>query len=82
MPDVKINMPVSTERMEQYQNTRIRQIEHAAKQWEARGMKTNNNNVRRQWLERQNNASYWNEFDRIRGELSSRKIPFQTRSKL
>lgn len=77
-----VNMPVSRERMEQYQNRHVRQIEHAAKQWEAREMKTKNNNMRRKWLERQNNASYRNEFDRIRGELSSRMIPFQTRSKL
>ena len=30
-----INMPVSRERMEQYQNIHMRQIEHAAKQWDA-----------------------------------------------
>ncbi len=77
-----VNMPVSRERMERYQNRHVRQIEHAAKQWEAREMKTKNNNMRRKWLERQTNANYRNEYDRIRGELAHRKIPFETRDKL
>jgi len=34
-----VNMPVSRERMEKYQNRHMRQIEHAAKQWEARELK-------------------------------------------
>jgi hypothetical protein len=82
MPDVKINMPVSRERMEQYQNRHIRQIEHAAKQWEAREMKVKNNMMRRQWLQRQTSANYRNEYDRIRGELSHHRIPYQTKAKL
>ena len=61
-------MPVSRERMEKYQNRHLRQIEHAAKQGEAREMKVKNNTLRKQWLERQNNLSYRNEYDRIRGE--------------
>lgn len=68
-------MPVSRERMEKYQNRHMRQIEHAARQWEARELKVKNNNMRKQWLERQNNASYRNEYDRIMGELSHNKIP-------
>jgi len=78
MPNL-VNMPVSRERMEQYQNKHFRQLEHAAKQWEARETKTKNNNLRKQWLERQTNANYRNEYDRLRGELSNRKIPFQTK---
>ena len=74
-----VNMPVSRERVEQYRNRRVRQLEHAAKQYEARESKTKNNNMRRQWLERQTNANYRNEYDRIRGELSNRKIPFRTK---
>ena len=76
MPNL-VNMPVSRERMEQYQNRHVRQLEHAAKQYEARESKTKNNNMRRQWLERQTNANYRNECDRIRGELSNIKIPFR-----
>ncbi len=75
-------MPVSRERMEKYQNRHIRQIEHAAKQWEARESKVKNNNTRRQWLQRQTNANYRNEYDRIRGELSNRKIPMKTKYQL
>ena len=53
-----INMPVSRERMEKYQNKHMRQIEHAAKQVEARESKTKNNNMRRVWLQRQTNSNY------------------------
>ncbi len=71
-----VNMPVSRERMEHFQNRHLRQIEHASKQWEARESKSKNNTMRRQWLERQTNANYRNEYDRIRGELSRNKIPY------
>ena len=77
-----INMPVSRERMENYQNMHMRQVEHAAKQVEARESKTKNNHMRRVWLERQTNLNYRNEYDRIRGELSNRKIPFRSRYQL
>ena len=73
-----VNNPVSRERMEQYQNRHLRQIEHAAKQWEAKESKVKNNHLRRKWLERQNNANYRNELDRIRGEVQHRKITGKT----
>ena len=73
-----VNMPVSRERMEKFQNRHHRQIEHAAKQWEGREMKVKNNNMRKQWLERQTNANYRNEYDRIRGELGRQKIPYKS----
>ena len=71
-----VAMPVSRGTMEKYQNRHVRQVEHVAKQWEARANKVANNNNRRQWLERQNNASYRNEYDRLRGELSHYRIPY------
>ena len=71
-----INMPVSRERMENYQNIHMRQVEHAAKQVEARESKTKNNHMRRVWLERQTNLNYRNEYDRIRGELAHARLPF------
>ena len=73
-----VNMPVSRERMEQYQNRHLRQIDHASKQSEARDAKGKNNTRRLQWLERQTNASYSNEYDRIRGDLSRNKIPYRS----
>ena len=73
-----VNMPVSRERMEQYQNRHLRQIEHASKQSEARDAKGKNNMMRLQWLERQTNANYRNEYDRIRGDLSRNKIPYRS----
>ena len=73
-----VNMPVSRERMEHYQNRHLRQIEHASKQSEARDAKGKNNMMRKQWLERQTNASYRNEYDRIRGDLSRNKIPYRS----
>ena len=73
-----VNMPVSRERMEQYQNRHLRQVEHASKQAEARDAKGKNNMMRKQWLERQTNASYRNEYDRIRGDLSRNKVPYRS----
>ena len=73
-----VNMPVSRERMEQYQNRHLRQIEHASKQSEARDAKGKNNMMRKQWLERQTNANYRNEYDRIRGDLSRNKIKYRS----
>ena len=73
-----VHMPVSRERMEQYQNRHMKQIEHVARQWDARESKIKNNNLRRQWIERQTNANYRNEYDRLRGELGRGKIPHQT----
>ena len=73
-----VNMPVSRERMEQYQNRHLRQVEHSAKQAEARDTKSKNNTMRKQWLERQTNANYRNEYDRIRGDLSRNKIPYRS----
>ena len=63
--------------MEKYQNRHMRQIEHTSKVWDAREMKSKNNSLRRAWMERQNNANYRNEYDRIRGELSRNKIPYR-----
>ena len=77
-----INMPVSRERMEKYQNKHMRQIEHASKIWEGREMKSKNNAMRQHWHDRQNNASYRNEYDRIRGELSRNKIPYKNMMQL
>ena len=41
-------------------------------------MKSKNNTMRKDWLERQTNANYRNEYDRIRGELSHNKIPYRS----
>ena len=71
-----INMPVSRETMEKYQNRYVQQVEHATKQWEARVNKVANNVNRRQWIERQNNANYRNKSDIIRGELAHARLPF------
>ncbi len=77
-----VNMPVSRECIEKYQNRHLRQVEHAAKQLEGREMKVKNNNLRKEWLERQNTENYRNEYDRLRGDLSNRKVPFKTRWQL
>ena len=64
--------------MEQYQNRHLRQVEHAAKQLEARESKVKNSNLRKQWLERQKNANYRNEYDRIRNELTHHRLMGRT----
>jgi hypothetical protein len=48
----------------------LRQLEHAQRQIDARETKVKHNMTRKQWLERQTNANYRNEYDRIMGELS------------
>ncbi len=74
-----VHVHVSRERLEYYQNRHLRQIEHehAHKQWEGREMKVKNNNMRKEWSERQSNINYRNEHDRIKGDLSRNKIPYK-----
>ena len=48
----------------------LRQLEHAQRQIDARETKVKHNATRKQWMERQANANYRNEYDRIMGELS------------
>ena len=71
-----VAMPVSRKEMEKHQNMQTLQVEHATKQWEARENKVANNAKRGQWIERQNNVNYRNEYDRIRGELGCGRIPY------
>lgn len=77
-----VNMPVSRQKMEQYENRHVKQIEHAHKQWEARDNKIENMAKRREWMQRQNNANYRNEYDRLRSELSRGRIPHGSLTKL
>ncbi len=75
-----VNMPVGRERMEKYQNKHLRHIEHAAKQLERREMQVKSNSLRKEQLERQNNLKYRKEYDRPRGDLSNRKVPFKNKA--
>ena len=61
----------------------LRQLEHMARQIDARESKVKSMATRRKWVERANNASYRNEYDRIRGELSHySRMPTTDREKL
>ena len=60
----------------------LRQLEHIGKIMEARENRTKSLVLRRQWMERQANANYRNEYDRIRGELSHNKLGSVDRNKL
>ena len=63
----------------------LRQLEHMARQIDARESKVKSMATRRKWVERANNASYRNEYDRIRGELShynAHRLPITDRQKL
>ena len=55
-------------------NMRFRQLEHVARQLDARETKVRSAKLRRDWLGRQTNVNYRQEFDRIRGELSRSAI--------
>lgn len=71
-----LNLPVSRKRLEKYRNMHVRQIEHAAKQWEARQSKVQNNLLRKEWLEHQTAHNYHTEYDRIRGWMSHYRPPY------
>ena len=71
-----VAMPVSRKEMEKHQNTHARQVDHATKQWEARENKVANNKKRKEWIERRNNVTYRNEYDRVRGDLQRARLPF------
>ena len=60
----------------------LRQLEHMARQIDARESKVKSMAMRRKWVERANNASYRNEYDRIRGELSHFRGPTTDLNKL
>ena len=52
------------------ENMHLKQLEHAQRQLDARETKVKSLATRRKWMERQANANYRNEYDRIQGELS------------
>ena len=60
----------------------LRQLEHVGKIMDARENKTKSLVLRRKWMERQANANYRNEYDRIRGELSHNKLGSVDRKRL
>jgi len=64
------------------ENMHLRQLEHVQRQLDARDTKTKSIMTRKNWLERQTNANYRNEYDRLRGEMGSRRIPFGNKYKL
>ena len=53
----------------------LKQLEHAQRQIDARETKVKNIATRKQWMERQANANYRNEYDRIQGELEHGLAP-------
>jgi hypothetical protein len=67
-------MPISRERLDKYLNRNMRQIEHASKIWDVRATKSKNNYLRQRWLERQTNANYRNEYDRLQSEIAHGKV--------
>jgi len=60
----------------------LNQLEHVARILEARDTKTKNIVSRNKWMERQTNANYRNEYDRIRGELTHYKLGSVDKQKL
>jgi len=69
------------------ENMHLKQLEHAQRQIDARETKSKHNMTRKNWMERQANANYRNEHDRIMGELShwrgstTNKVKLQNRVK-
>ena len=67
---------------ERLESLHPRQLEHVNRMIDARETKTKSLVLRRKWMERQANANYRNEYDRIRGELSHNKLGSVDRQKL
>ena len=65
---------------EKLMKLRLRQMEHLARQLEARETLVKSINQRRKWLERQKISNYQNEYIRIMGDLSRMNtvVPDQT----
>ena len=55
---------------ENIEKMHLKQLEHAQRQIDARETKVKHNATRKQWMERQANANYRNEYERVQGELS------------
>lgn len=60
----------------------LRQLDHIKRIMTARESKTKSLVLRRKWMERQVNANYRNEYDRIQGELSHNKLSSVDRKRL
>jgi len=60
----------------------MRQLEHVNRQIEARDIKEKHTATRVNWLQRQKNANYRNEYDRVRGELGRNNVPNETIERL
>ncbi len=65
-----------------FESMHPRQLEHMNRMLDARETKTKSLVTRRKWMERQTNANYRNEYDRIRGELSHNKLGSVDKDKL
>jgi len=64
------------------ENMHLRQLEHVQRQLDARDTKEKSIMTRKNWLERQTNANYRNEYDRLRGEMEHNRLPFKQKYKL
>ncbi len=60
----------------------LNQLEHVARIIEAMDSKSKHISTRRKWMERQTNANYRNEYDRIRGDLAHYKLGAVDKQKL
>ena len=85
--DELLNRVSNRKKQDKMLKLHMRQLEHAKNQIEARENKSQSITQRKQWIERQNNANYRNEYDRIRNALDktvlkNSPLPSQTMEKL
>ena len=85
--DELLNRVSNRKKQDKMLKLHMRQLEHAKNQIEARENKSQSITHRKQWIERQNNANYRNEYDRIRNALDktvlkNSPLPSQTMEKL
>ena len=75
-------MKISQETRDKYVNMKLKQLDHLARQLEARNTRVKNPTLRKNWLDSQNRANYRQEYDRIRSELHARVIPCGNRARI
>ena len=65
-----------------FSNMHLMQLKHLKNQLEAREIAQKSVTTRKNWLEREQNAAYRNEYDRLRNEMERSVLPAETKQKL
>lgn len=67
---------------DKFRNMQLRQVEHMKRHLEAREALQSHIDTRNKWMQRQKNANFRNEYDRIRGEMTRSTVHPHVKEKL